>query len=38
MKGDEGKCLALGMDSYMSKPLEPETLKNKLVEWLIHKR
>jgi two-component system sensor histidine kinase/response regulator len=38
MKGDEGKCLASGMDGYMSKPLEPETLKNKLVEWLIHKR
>jgi signal transduction histidine kinase/DNA-binding response OmpR family regulator len=38
MKGDEEKCLASGMDDYISKPIEPETLKNKLVEWLIHKR
>jgi len=38
MKGDEEKCLASGMDDYISKPIEPETLKDKLVEWLINKR
>jgi len=38
MKGDEEKCLAAGMDDYISKPIEPETLKNKLVEWLINRR
>jgi len=37
MKGDEEKCLASGMDDYISKPIEPETLKGKLVEWLINK-
>jgi CheY-like chemotaxis protein len=26
MKGDAGRCLAAGMDAYVSKPIHPETL------------
>lgn len=38
MKGDKEKCLASGMDDYISKPLDPEELKEKLIEWLINRR
>jgi len=37
MKGDEEKCLTSGMNDYISKPIEPETLKEKLIKWLINK-
>jgi CheY-like chemotaxis protein len=26
MKGDEERCLAAGMDAYISKPIQPERL------------
>ena len=38
MKGDEEKCRSSGMDDYISKPIDPEMLKEKLIEWLINKR
>lgn len=37
MKGDREKCLTAGMDDYLSKPLEPETLNACLAQWLQRK-
>jgi PAS domain S-box-containing protein len=31
IKGDEEKCLEAGMNDYISKPFQPETLKNKII-------
>lgn len=34
LSGDRDKCLAVGMNDYMSKPFTKQELKNMLVKWL----
>ena len=35
MKGDKERCLAVGMDDYLSKPIEPNELFKVLNKWLV---
>ena len=36
MQGDRKKCEIAGMDDYITKPIEPEILKNVLQKWLLN--
>jgi len=35
MKGDREKCIAAGMDDYISKPVKPDTLREVLEHWIM---
>lgn len=34
MEGDRDKCIAAGMDDYLSKPIEPDQLRKAMDKWL----
>ncbi len=36
MRGDREKCIAAGMDDYLTKPLQPQEMVNVLDEWLTN--
>lgn len=38
MKGDKEKCLAAGMNDYLTKPIDPNTLESCLTYWLQARR
>jgi len=37
MKGDMERCLAAGMDGYLSKPIRPQELDNLLEKYLARR-
>ena len=37
LQGDQERCLAAGMDGYISKPVKPEDLTRTVEEWCFHR-
>ncbi|MGL1933467.1 MAG: response regulator [Fibrobacterales bacterium] len=37
MQGDKERCIEAGMNDYIAKPVEPQHLKNKLIQWVDKK-
>lgn len=37
MQGDKDKCLRSGMNDYISKPIDPDVLENKIRQWVLPK-
>ncbi|WP_372770162.1 response regulator [Pseudoalteromonas sp.] len=35
MKGDKEKCIAAGMNDYLSKPINAKEMKNMIIKWLL---
>ena len=38
MQGDKEKCIAAGMDGYISKPVHSEALEKLMIKWLEEKK
>ena len=38
MKGDKEKCLEIGMDDYITKPIKREIVFDMLERWVLNKK